>query len=106
MLTLPLLALLAASVVVPAPEGCGAFDPGMPSCSYLAASNGGIGGYSQSPLAWKVTIERPGEPSPLVIASSGGVESYACGTIMPGDTVTVTAGPGSFVAAGNPGFCV
>jgi hypothetical protein len=89
-----------------APEGCGAFNPGQPTCEYTAVANAGVSGSSDVPRGWTVTIVRPGEPDPIVIHSLGGSQLYACGTIRPGDTVTATANaPWSFVAAGNPGFC-
>jgi hypothetical protein len=88
-----------------APEGCGAFNPGSPGCTYTAAAHGGIGGYGAAPAGWTVTIERAGEPVPVVIRSAGGFETYACGAIEPGDVVTAAANPGSGVTVGNPGIC-
>lgn len=89
-----------------APEGCGAFNPGStPKCSYDAKIAGGVGGYGSEPGGWTVTIKRKGLRSPIVITSLGGSETYACGTIRPGDHVIAQAQPGSGVTVGNPGIC-
>ena len=107
-----LLALIAAAIFVTAPsaladapEGCGAFDPDAPTCEYTATTHGGLSGYGGEPGGWTVTIVRKGERRPIVIKSTGGVESYACGAIMPGDKVTATIEEGSGVFVGNPGIC-
>jgi hypothetical protein len=52
-----------------------------------------------------VTITRPGLATPLVVKAFGGSETYQCGTVRAGDTVTATAEPGSYVSVGNPGIC-
>ena len=105
-LTLALAMLAAPKADAQAPEGCGAFDTQMPKCEYTATTNAGLGGYGGEPGGWKVSIARKGLRRPLVIVSAGGMETYACGTIMPGDKVTATSGPGSGVFVGNPGFCI
>jgi hypothetical protein len=92
-------------VPTPTPDsGCSAY-PGTPTCTYTAATNAGLAGYGAAPGGWQVTIARPGLATPLVIKSFGGSETYQCGTVKTGDTVTATAGDGSFVSVGNPGFC-
>lgn len=105
-LTFALAMLAAPSADATAPEGCGAFDTQIPECEYTATTNGGLGGYGAQPGGWKVTIVRKGWRRPLVVSSAGGMETYPCGTIMPGDKVTATSGPGSGVFVGNPGFCI
>jgi hypothetical protein len=95
-------------VFVPSPQadtGCGAYNPGAPSCTYVAKTNAGIAGYGAAPGGWTVTITRPGLAAPLVVKSLGGSQTYQCGTIRTGDSVSVSAEPGSFVSVGNPGFC-
>ena len=53
-----------------------------------------------------MTINRPGLAAPLVVKAFGGGETYQCGTVRPGDTVTAEAlDPGSYVSVGNPGIC-
>ena len=86
-----------------APEGCQA-APGAP-CTYVATAHAGISGFGAEPGGWRVEITRAGEPEPIVVASKGDWEFYACGAIRPGDTVTATAGEGSFATVGNPGVC-
>ena len=88
-----------------AAEACGSYNPGEPACEYVATSDGGISGYGSAPAGWTVTIARPGVANPIEIASLGGVQTYQCGTILPGDTVLVRSEPGSGVMVGNPGFC-
>jgi hypothetical protein len=85
--------------------GCGAYNPGAPTCTYVAKTNAGIAGYGSAPGGWTVTITRPGLTGPLVVKSLGGSQTYQCGTIRTGDSVWVSTEPGSFVSIGNPGFC-
>jgi hypothetical protein len=85
-------------------ERCQA-DDNTPRCTYTAESMGGVSGDASAPGGWTVTIERPGQNDPIVIRSFGGPELYACGTVKPGDHVTVEAEPGSSAFAGNPGIC-
>ena len=40
-----------------------------------------------------------------MIRSLGKPETYQCGTIRAGDSVFLSAEPGSYISAGNPGFC-
>ncbi len=87
-------------------ESCGAWNPGTPACEYVAKSDGGISGVAAAPGGWTVTINRPGVPEPIVIPSLGGLQTYQCGTITPGDMVLVEAEPGAGVMVGNPGFCI
>jgi hypothetical protein len=91
----------------PAPEQCSASDPDTPRCAYTAAHAGGLSGHSDEPGGWTVTIARPKRAEPYVVTSHGGYELYACGTVRPGDRVTLTAkgGSGANVFAGNPGIC-
>ncbi len=86
-------------------ESCGAFNPGQPSCEYVATSDAGVSGVGSAPGGWTVKITRPGVAEPIVIPSFGGAQTYQCGTITPGDSVLVKAEPGSGVMVGNPGFC-
>jgi hypothetical protein len=87
-------------------QGCVAMLD-QPKCVYTAREPGGIGGTGPAPKTWRVTIERPGRPGPLVIeGKANGPEIYTCGTIRKGDRVTVTATAGAYVFAGNPGFCI
>jgi hypothetical protein len=86
-----------------APEGCQAVPAG--SCTYVATAHAGISGFGAEPGGWRVEITRAGEPTPIVVASKGDWEFYACGAIRPGDSVTATAGDGSFATVGNPGIC-
>jgi hypothetical protein len=89
-----------------APEGCGASNPGSaPICSYKANTPAGVAGYGSEPGGWTVTIKRRSLPDPIVIRSFGGSETYACGTVRPGDRVVAKAQPGSSVSVGNPGIC-
>jgi hypothetical protein len=85
--------------------GCTAYNPGAPTCTYVAKTNAGVAGYSAAPGGWTVTITRAGLPAPMVVRSLGGTQTYQCGTIRPGDSVSVTAESGSYVSVGNPGFC-
>ena len=85
-----------------APEGCGA-NAQIPSCTYVATTDGGVSAYAAEPGGWKVTIIRKKEK--IVISSLGGPETYACGAIAAGDKVTATANEGSGVFVGNPGIC-
>jgi hypothetical protein len=71
----------------------------------VAKTNAGIAGYGAAPGGWTVTIKRPGLTAPLVVRSLGGSQTYQCGTIRTGDSVSVSAESGSFVSVGNPGFC-
>ena len=87
-------------------ESCGAYNPGQPACEYVATSDGGISGYGSVPAGWTVRITRSGVAEPIDIPSLGGVQTYQCGTILPGDSVLVKAEPGSGVLVGNPGFCM
>jgi hypothetical protein len=86
-------------------EGCHVFNPGTPACEYTATTVGGVGGYSDTPGGWTVTIHRPGRSEPIVITGLGASEEYACGTIRPGDMVSMSAEPGAGAFAGNPGIC-
>ena len=86
-------------------EGCQAYNPGPSTCSYVATMANGIGGYASAPGGWRVTISRPGRPTPIVVNGFSGYTVYACGIIRAGDTVTATAAPGSGVMPGNPGLC-
>ena len=85
------------------PESCGQDSPG--TCEYDATVMGGISGYAPAPHGWQVTIRRPGLADPIVVNGFGGPEIYACGTVKPGDHVTVTAGDGAHAYAGNVGVC-
>jgi hypothetical protein len=87
------------------PERCQADGDGAATCAYTAESMGGVSGSGSEPGGWSVRIERPGQVDPIVIRGFGGPEVYACGTVRPGDHVTVTAKPGSSAFAGNPGIC-
>jgi hypothetical protein len=86
------------------PEGCAAYSPGAPRCVYKATIAGGLGGYGAQPGGWTVTITRKSGRR-YVIHSHGGQETYACGTIQPGDRVEAQATDGSGVLPGNPGIC-
>jgi len=86
-------------------SGCTAYNPGAPSCTYVAKTNAGIAGYSGAPGGWTVTITRPGLAAPMVVKSLGGSNTYQCGTVRTGDSVSVSAESGSYVSVGNPGFC-
>jgi hypothetical protein len=86
-------------------EGCSAPSSSTPSCEFDAKQAGGIGGGSNNPGDWTVTIRRPGQRDPIVISSHGGYESFPCGTVRPGDHVAATAKPGSEVFAGDPAIC-
>jgi hypothetical protein len=95
-----------AGVPTPTPDsGCSAYNPGAPTCTYVATTNAGVAGYGSAPGGWRVTISRPGLSTPLVVKSFGGSETYQCGTVRPNDTVTATAESGSYVSIGNPGIC-
>lgn len=86
-------------------ESCKAGSPAPPTCSYTATAMGGVSGYGAQPGGWTVTIHRPGQAGPIVVKSFGSFEMYACGTVKPGDRVTVSAESGSNAYAGDPGFC-
>jgi len=85
------------------PESCEQDEPG--TCEYDATVMGGVSGYASDPGGWKVTIRGPGLVDPIVVNGFGGPELYACGTVKPGDHVTVTALEGAHAYAGNPGIC-
>lgn len=86
-------------------DGCQAYDPGVPTCTYTATADGGIAGYASEPSGWTVTITRPGRAEPIVVNGTAGSSFYACGIIQPGDLVEATAHPGSGVMPGNPTLC-
>ena len=86
-------------------DACPAYNPGQPTCEFVATSDGGLAGFSGEPGGWTVTIDRPGVPNPIVISSFGGFQTYQCGTLVPGDKVKAEAKPGAGVTVGNPGFC-
>jgi hypothetical protein len=86
-------------------ESCSAGSPAPATCTYDATVMGGVSGYGAEPGGWTATITRPGQNDPIVIRSFGSYETYACGTVKPGDHVVVTAKPGSNAYAGNPGIC-
>ena len=86
-----------------APEGCQAFNPGQPTCTFTATVD------AQTPVSgasgsgsWIVSVKRPGERKPIVLKSDsppGAVVEFA---YKKGDKVTAKAlTPGTIMTAGS-----
>jgi hypothetical protein len=89
-----------------ATDGCEASYDKTRRCRYVAHHAGLVTGSGDLPDGWTVAIDRPGLADLITIHSHGGFESYMCGTIRPGDTVTATAAtPGADVSVGDNGLC-
>ena len=97
------LAGAATAATVAEPEGCQAFNPGQPTCTFTATMDaqtpvsGGMGSGS-----WIVKVKRPGEKKPIVLKPVdpyGGVVEFA---YQEGDKVSAEAlTPGTLMTAGS-----
>ena len=85
------------------PEGCQAFNPGQPTCTFTATMDagspvsGGIGSGS-----WVVKVKRPGEKKPIVFKPADPYGGFVEFAYREGDVVSAEAlTPGTLMTAGS-----